>query len=58
MLADESREQTSIDVIATAGAVADNEVDPLAAVEVRDVVGGGQRGGGARQRCGNKHREN
>ena len=52
MLADESRKQTTIDVIASAGAIADNEVDPLAAVEVRDV--GGARQGGAKQRCANR----
>jgi hypothetical protein len=52
VLADESREETSVDVIASTSAVADDEVDPLAAVEVRHVGGGGQSRG-AEQCCVN-----
>src|SRR5262249_62308775 len=55
MLAKEPGEQTRIAVIATAGTVADNEVDPLTAVKIRDVGGGRRRGWKAKQRCGNKH---
>jgi hypothetical protein len=56
VLADESRKQASVNVIASASAVADDEVDPLAAVEVRHV-GGSRHRCGAKQRCGSKRRQ-
>ena len=42
--ADEAAEHAGIEVVAAAGAVADDEGDALAAIEVGDVVGAGRRG--------------
>jgi hypothetical protein len=34
-----------------------NEVDPLAAIKIRDVGGSGRQGWGTKQRCGHKHHD-
>ena len=47
MLAEEARKQPRVAVVAAAGTVADDQVDPLAAIEVGDRFGtdrGGREG--------------
>src|SRR5262249_58092852 len=45
MLADVAREHARIDVVAAAGSVADDQIDPLALVEIGNVVGARRRHG-------------